>query len=173
MVAGKPALCKHSRSDCRSSRLVIRRSRRWRPRLPSTPSKHFLNWSCLSLCASEQLTDEGDEVNLAAPFGDRDDSLPPPLGSTATNRLVVPLRTYSQSCLLGLYGVMWAAALGCDRPKPRDRRAGCRLLRQRHRLHAARRALTAPTSTNKPGTKIIAQMIELRFSLTQVKLPNR
>ncbi len=44
---------------------------------------------------------------------------------------------------------------------------------QAQRRQAVRRALKAPNSTNRPGTKIIAQMIELRLSLTQVKLPNR
>ena len=56
--------------------------------------EHQVNSSCVGVHPSEQPIDEGDEVNLSSTIGDRDDSLPR-LGSTATNRLVAPLRTCS------------------------------------------------------------------------------
>jgi len=42
----------------------------------------------------EQMSNEGHEVGLGAAVGDQDRRRPP-LGSTATNRLQVPARTYS------------------------------------------------------------------------------
>jgi predicted regulator of amino acid metabolism with ACT domain len=56
--------------------------------------QHQVNSSCLDVRASKQPIDEGDEVNLPRRSVTETIRLPP-LGSTATNRLVVPLRTYS------------------------------------------------------------------------------
>ena len=56
--------------------------------------QHQVNSTRLGIDASEKPVDEGYEVNLSPMGGDRDNALAP-LGSTATNRLVVPLRSYS------------------------------------------------------------------------------
>jgi hypothetical protein len=49
----------------------------------------------LGIRMCQESADEGDEVDLAACCAVTSTIRRPPLGSTATNRLVVPLRTYS------------------------------------------------------------------------------
>lgn len=56
--------------------------------------QHKMNVARFGINVFEQVSNEGHEIRFGTTVGDRD-SASPPLGSTATNRLQVPARTYS------------------------------------------------------------------------------